>query len=227
MTRAILLPGMDGTGDLLKEFAAALAPEFDALIVSYPKDVALDYHALIAFVRDLLPSDEHFVLIAESFSGPVAIGLAATNPKGLVGVTLCASFASTPRPRLKPFVRLFQTLPLQHLPARFAMPVLMGRWSSPDWSRRVQDTLRVVAPAVMRRRLDDVSTVNLTALVADIDCPLLYLKASDDRLVLADSWHAIHDASHNAACIEIEGPHFLLQAKPQECAAEIKRCFAS
>jgi len=227
MTRAILLPGMDGTGQLLKEFAAALAPEFDTLIVSYPKDVALDYPALIVFVRDLLPSGERFVLIAESFSGPVAIGLAATKPEGLIGVVMCASFASTPRPRLKHFVRLFQALPLQHLPVRLAMPVLMGRWSSPDWSRRVQGTLRAIAPIVLRHRLDDVGTVNMAALVTDIDCPLLYLKASNDRLVLADSWRVIHDASRNASCIEIEGPHFLLQAKPQECAVEIKRCFAS
>jgi pimeloyl-ACP methyl ester carboxylesterase len=227
MTRAILLPGMDGTGELLTEFAAALAPEFDALIVSYPTDVALDYQALIAFVRDLLPSGEQFLLIAESFSGPVAIGLAASKPDGLIGVVMCASFANAPRPRLRPFVRLFQPLPPQRLPARLAMPVLMGRWSSPDWSRRVQRTIRAIAPIVMRRRLNDVSTVDMATLVAHIDSPLLYLKASNDRLVLADSWHAIHQAGRNAACIEIEGPHFLLQAKPQECAVEIKRYFPS
>jgi len=79
----------------------------------------------------------------------------------------------------------------------------------------------------MRRRLNDVSTVAMAMLVADIDCPLLYLKASNDRLVLADSWRAIHDARRDATCIEVEGPHFLLQARPQECAVEIKRRFAS
>jgi pimeloyl-ACP methyl ester carboxylesterase len=223
VTRFVLLPGMDGTGELLAEFAAALAPGFSTTIVDYPKDVALDYGALTTLVRGQLPQDQPYVLVAESFSGPVAIRLAAGNPQGLLAIVLCASFAKAPRPRLQAFAGLLRSMPLRRMPAALLMPLLMGRWSSREWARRVQATIRSVEPAVLHRRLMEVATVDDSALIADIACPLLYLKASRDRLVPHDAWTTIRDLSRHAVCIEIEGPHFLLQAKPEECAAAIRR----
>ncbi|MFD0739322.1 alpha/beta fold hydrolase [Lysobacter koreensis] len=223
MTRVVLLPGLDGGGELLAEFAAALAPEFTATVVSYPRDVGLDYAALTALVCERLPRDEPFALVAESFSGPVAIMLAASRPEGLLGVVLCASFATAPRPRLRAFTGLLRALPFRWFPTGLLMPLLMGRWSSRAWSRRVHDAVRAVQPAVLRRRLLDVGTVDVSALVAEINCPLLYLQASRDRLVPYEAWVTIRDRSRHAVCIEIEGPHFLLQARPEECAAAIKR----
>lgn len=223
MTRIVLLPGMDGTGELLTEFAAALAPEFSTTIVNYPQDVALDYAALTAFVRGQLPHDEHFALVAESFSGPIAIRLAAAKPDGLLAVVLCASFAKSPQPWLQAFTSLLRAVPFRRIPAGLLMPLLMGRSSSRGWSRRVQAAIRSVESAVLHRRLTEISMVDDSALIADIACPLLYLRASRDRLVPHDAWTAIRDRSRHAVCIEIEGPHFLLQARPEECAEAIKR----
>jgi len=220
MIRAIILPGMDGTGDLLAEFAAALAPELEASIVAYPKDVVLDYPALTALVAESLPREGSFVLIAESFSGPIAIELAATKPEGLIGLVLIASYARAPRSRALRWLQ--RVLPARKLPLWPVMPMLMGRWSSPQWRLRVRDAVRSVDAKVMRARLQAAASIDVTAKIAEIDCPLMYLRASDDRLVKADSWRAIRDISGNAVCIEIEGPHFLLQAKPEECAAAIK-----
>lgn len=223
MVRAILLPGMDGTGELLAEFAAALAPELEATIVAYPGDIALDYPALTALVARSLPSEGDFVLIAESFSGPIAIELAATRPEGLIGLVLCASFARAPRPRmLRLFMRLQRVLPVRRLPVIAIMPFLMGRWSSRQWRQRVRDAISDIDASVLRGRLRAAATVDATARIADIDCPLIYLRARDDWLIDADSWLAIRAVSNNAVCIEIEGPHMLLQARPDECAAAIK-----
>ena len=223
MTRLVLLPGMDGTGELLAEFVAVLGSGFSTIIVSYPKDIALDYGALTALVSAQLPQDQPYVLVAESFSGPIAIRLAATNPDGLLAVVLCASFAKAPRPWLRFSTGLLRVLPLRNLPASLLMPVFMGRWSSRDWGRRVQAAIRTVEPAVLHQRLREVAAVDVSALIADIACPLLYLKASRDRLVPDEAWTIIRDQSRHAVCIEIEGPHFLLQARPEECAAAIMR----
>lgn len=221
--RALLLPGMDGTGELLTEFAAALAPEFEATIVAYPKDEALDYAALTALAADALPRDEPFLLVAESFSGPIAIELAARKPENLIGLVLCASFARAPRSRALAWLgRLQGVLPVRKLPTAAAMPMLMGRWSSPEWRRRIRDAIRAVGDEVMRERMRAAAGVDVAARIADIECPLLYLKPSDDRLVSGESWREIRERSRNAVCIEIEGPHFLLQAKPEECAAAVK-----
>lgn len=221
--RAILLPGMDGTGELLAEFAAALAPDLEARVVAYPSDQPLDYAALTAMVADALPRDEPFVLIAESFSGPIAIELAARRPEGLVGLVLCAAFAKAPKSAvLRIFETILRTLPMDKLPLGPAMPWLMGRWSTREWARRVRDAVRGVSAETMRARLRAVADVDVTAMIARIDCPLLYLKGSHDRLVGNAGWLDIRDLSRNAVCIEVEGPHFLLQAKPRECAAAMK-----
>ncbi len=214
---------MDGTGELLTEFAAALAPEFGATVVAYPRDVALDYDALTELVAEFLPHDEPFLLVAESFSGPIAIELAARRPDGLVGLVLCASFAKAPKSRmLQVFETMLRTVPAGKLPLGLAMPWLMGRWSTREWARRVREAVRSVSAEAMRARLRAAADIDIAARIADIDCPLMYLKGSHDRLVGDTGWGAIRGLSRNAVCIEIEGPHFLLQAKPQECAAALK-----
>ena len=84
--RCIVLPGMDGTGELLSDFVAAMAPAFETEVVAYPRDRILGYEALLELVRPRLPVDEPYLLIGESFSGPIAIRLAASKPPRLAGL---------------------------------------------------------------------------------------------------------------------------------------------
>ena len=95
-----MLPGLDGTGALLEDFAAALAGHFDVEVIAYPHDELLGYSQLCGLVRMRLPQQD-YVLIAESFSGPVGLALAAERPAGLKALVLCASFAriDLPAPR--------------------------------------------------------------------------------------------------------------------------------
>src|SRR4051794_22308791 len=91
---------MDGTGLLFDDFLAALDPELSGEIIDYPRDTKLGYAELQAFVCERLPRDRPFVLLAEPFSVPIAIALAAAAPPGLIGLMLCCSFASNPHPHL-------------------------------------------------------------------------------------------------------------------------------
>src|SRR5262245_59360933 len=100
MAALVLLPGMDGTSKLREEFVAALRPTIEATVVSYPNDQVLGYPKLEALVRSALPADRPYILLGESFSGPIAIAIAASCPAGLVGLILCGSFARNPRPIL-------------------------------------------------------------------------------------------------------------------------------
>src|ERR1035437_1949808 len=87
--RLVLLPGMDGTGELYANFIAALPHRFEMEIVRYPVDVSLSYSELLCFVQSTIKDSEPFVLIAESFSTPLTIQLATTNPPNLKGLVLC------------------------------------------------------------------------------------------------------------------------------------------
>src|SRR6185369_7026468 len=68
------------------------------LVLSYPPEQPLDYPGHLDIVMAALPADEQFVLLGESFSGPLALMAAARHPKGLRGVILCATFATWPLP---------------------------------------------------------------------------------------------------------------------------------
>jgi pimeloyl-ACP methyl ester carboxylesterase len=127
MITLILLPGLGGTGELFEPFLAALGSAVAVKVIRYPGDVALGYDALGRFVRAMLPEGEPFVLLGESFSGPIAISLAATGGTQLRGLILCCSFARNPRPSLGPLstsrASSFRQKKARHL---------MNHWSKPS-----------------------------------------------------------------------------------------------
>lgn len=82
----MLLPGLDGTGDLFGPLLPFLGDSTPTLVVRYPPDVPLGYAALTDLARASLPSDGPFFLLGESFSGPVAVKLAAQAPSGLLEI---------------------------------------------------------------------------------------------------------------------------------------------
>jgi hypothetical protein len=53
-TKLVLLPGLDGTGELYDAFTAALA-DIETQVVSYPPDRELGYSELEQFIRERLP----------------------------------------------------------------------------------------------------------------------------------------------------------------------------
>ena len=69
--RFVLLPGMDGTGELFADFVDALPKSFETVRVRYPADRCLSYSELEELVQ--AACSEPFMLVAESFSTPLAI----------------------------------------------------------------------------------------------------------------------------------------------------------
>jgi len=92
----ILLPGMDGTGELFERFLNVLPAWIHPKVVRYPSCQALSYTDLLALVRSTLPASEPFVVLAESFSTPIAIRLAAEGPPNLKALIICAGFIESP-----------------------------------------------------------------------------------------------------------------------------------
>src|SRR6202158_387734 len=93
-------PDMQGTGRLFAPFLRQLPCSLFPVVVSYPTDAVTDIDALVEIVERLLPSNETFALIAESFSGPIAVKVAARGPPELKAVILVASFIRSPASRL-------------------------------------------------------------------------------------------------------------------------------
>ncbi len=75
----VLLPGLDGTGLLFGPIVDKLAAGIEPLIVRYPCDVLLGYRELLPLVEEQLPAGP-FVLLGESFSGPLTVMVAGSVP---------------------------------------------------------------------------------------------------------------------------------------------------
>jgi pimeloyl-ACP methyl ester carboxylesterase len=217
----LLLPGLDGTGKLLNEFVRHLGADVDSRIVRYPLDVPLGYEELEPLALAALPRDRPCVLLAESFSGPIAIRLAAQAPKGLVGVILCGSFARNPFPWLGWARPLAAYVPIKSLPRWVRAPLMWGAAAPRTAPARLERAIAGVSSAVIRRRIAALLAVDAGAALRQIRVPALVIKAGRDRVISAAATRWMVQALPGATLIEIDGPHLLLQTRPAECAAAV------
>jgi pimeloyl-ACP methyl ester carboxylesterase len=216
----ILLPGLDGTGKLFANVLEALDLSLSTHVIPYPREVPLGYDELEALVRAALPR-RPFVLLGESFSGPLAIRIAARPPPGLVGLVLCVTFASNPYPNLAWARRLAAFLPLKSLPRWMRAPLMWGSTSPSKAPRQSERAMAGVATAVVRRRIAELLAVDESAALAKISVPTLVLCAARDRVVSKAATERLMRGIRHARRVDIDGPHLLLQTCPQECAAAV------
>lgn len=221
MTTLVLLPGMDGTGQLFSKFVSAMGDKAQTKIVCYPTHQSLDYPQLTDIARAAIPAEGPFVLLGESFSGPVAINLAAEHPDRLRGLILCCSFASAPRPGLAVFVKALLRAPLPHPPVSLLSAALMDGFSTRCLRTQLEAAVRSVPAAVLRSRLAEVMTVDVTRDLSRVQVPLLYLQARYDHLVPTTAADKIKRLQPRMQLNRLPGPHFLLQCVPDACAAVI------
>lgn len=210
---------MDGTGQLFQHFAAALHARagIASLAIAYP-DAPLDYAALETFVRGRLPQDRPYVLLAESFSGPLGAALRADPPPGMLGLILCCSFVRNPRPLLAPLRHLLDLVPFGAMPAIALRQALLAPFATPALQAQLAAALAQVPPSVLRQRLRAVMSTDVSRCFAHGSLPVLYLRARHDRLVPSANALQILQLAPDAQLVDIAGPHMLLQAAPQEAA---------
>ena len=221
MVALVLLPGLDGTGQMLADFVAAFGPEVKTIVVSYPLNTPLGYADLEPIARSFLPLDQPFYLLAESFSGPVAISIAASSPPGLLGLILCCSFARNPLPLLALFRPAVRVAPVSVLPIALLSFFVLGRFASPALRGALARSLALVSPSVLRARACAALSANVSALLPCIKVPVFYLRASEDRVVPRSSSALIASLAQNAKVAEFAAPHFLLQVVPSLAASSV------
>jgi pimeloyl-[acyl-carrier protein] methyl ester esterase len=217
----LLLPGIDGTGKFLGEFAQALRPNIEPIIVPYPSDRALGYDELEGLVLAALPSDRSYILLGESFSGPLAVRIAARSPPGLLAVILCTTFAGNPYPWARWLRPLAALLPLKALPRWVRAPLMWGSASPRRAPAQADRAIAGVAPAVIRHRIAALLAVDESPALARIRVPALVLIARHDRVISRAATRRMLDGLPRARLAEIDGPHLLLQTRPAECAAAV------
>ncbi|GAB2460452.1 alpha/beta fold hydrolase [Comamonas humi] len=226
----VLLPGMDGTGELFAPLLQALAPGLQTRVLRYP-DRPLGYPELLDVVRRALPADRPYCLLAESFSGPLGLEIAAQAPPHLQQLVLCCTFARNPQPALAPLAAVLPALPLSALLRPPSLQVLgrllMGKHFDAQLHSMLSEAMRQVSARTLRARLRAVLEVDASTCLPRLGIPTLYLQAASDRVVppKAAEWLLAHQPG--MAVARLEGPHFLLQANPHGAARVLERFLGS
>ena len=216
----MLLPGLDGTGQLFAPLLAALSGGVAPEVRRYPPELPMGYEALEAELAADLPAAP-FAIIAESFSGPLALRIACRRPPGLVAVVLVATFVSSPvtgalaataRAVVRPW------LPAVRLPAFAARRWLLGDAAPEQLVDRLASNLLQVAWPVVASRVRDVLDVDATAALRACPAPILYLAGAQDRLVSPRSGEEIRRVRPDVEHATVDAPHLVLQVAPAAAA---------
>jgi pimeloyl-[acyl-carrier protein] methyl ester esterase len=202
----VLLPGMDGTGEFLGPLAERLLRHRPVHLVDYPTDRILNYDQLVVRVRERLPHDR-VVVLGESFSGPIAIELAAADPR-VVGLVLVSSFPRHPLPtQLASLTSLFDH---RWMPTSVVIAALMGAAATPTLKESLRGVLAGLPREIIQARVRDVLRVDKRKRLSETGCPILCLHGRRDRLVRKSQVDDIVAARPDCDVCWLDGPHMLL-----------------
>lgn len=219
----VLLPGMDGTGEQFQELLQFFDKDIETMIVAYPRDQPLSYLQLETLVRGHLPRDRRFVLLGESFSGPIAISLASQKPPHLAGLILCATFCRNPQPLLKHFYACVDRISPRLIPRFVLERVMFGSHGNAQQKQSFFDSLYSVNPAVIQHRCKEVLKLNYIDQLKSIETPVLYLQGEHDYLVTRRYGSELQQHLQDFRIQAFPTAHMLLQTQPQSAARAISQ----
>jgi len=222
LSKLVLLPGLDGTGAMFAPLIHALPKDVLAEPVTYPESLER-FDEYVEFAAAALCGTADVVVIAESFSGPIAIALLRKPPPNLRAIVLVATFTTAPRALLRRLSKLVPSAVVRIFVPAALKWFCANRNTDPDVLRLANNVVSHVPLKTLdgRLRLLGELPIDLKALLDKAKLPVLILEPTQDRLIPLDGF--VKSAAPNALLQKIAGPHFLLQSCPKECWEEIEK----
>ena len=201
---------------------AALPASINPIVISYPPDQCINYENLLPLILARLPVDEPFILFGESFSGPLAVMISANRPANLVGVILCATFVTPPRPFVGWAIRLLARPSIFSVfPTAQRLKAIIGGNATPEILALFSQVHAVLKPEVAAFRVRTVFRVDARDQLRLCDAPMLYIAAENDKVVPDRNIKIIRKIKPNLQVVTIDAPHAIPLARPVQVAAAI------
>jgi len=208
----VVFPGMHGTPELMDDFRAAAPSDARVDVVALPLEMS-DYSELADNFEATLGLTLDSILIAESFSGPLAIILAArTRVEALI---LCNTFATAP------YLSALGLFPLSLIarippPSLFLRHFIVGAGATDSIVGQVRKAVERVPPGTLAKRARSALKVDVTRELARCTCPILYLQGTEDHVIHQRNGNAIVKAATVPVQVaRIPGPHLVLKTAPR------------
>ena len=222
----VLMPGFDGTGKLFEPIIPLLEPHFNLTVVTYPDLGSFNEYIDCAYHQ--LPLEPGYSLLAESFSGPIALTLMSRLQDQIGPSVLCSTFCRSP---LQTMTEMLNQIPDQ----MFSLGAL-GSFCfdvDDDFDEDFTDTqpipVNVTAQldgAVLKHLISVLSRIDVSALLPDIQTSILFLQGTHDKLVPDSHAQMIEQYLPNVHRVNLDGPHMLLQTNPHLCVDLIVNHFS-
>lgn len=215
------LPGLHGTSELFEEIRNILPIGVKSEFIELPTRGKQHYPHLKNWLTARLSSGVPRILIAESFSGPLALQYSKQKPNEVCGVILAASFCTSPIHSglaMLPLRPIFMISPphvvLRHL--------LIGKDADKEQlitlSKVIQtcpsSTLSNRVRAILQLQEDDIPKLPHT--------PMMLLQARYDNLISIATQQQLEARYSHASVKLLDSPHLILQRRPETCLNYIK-----
>ena len=216
MRTLVLLPGLDGSDIMFRPLVESAPAEVEMVTTAYPPGPANTYDDLLPRVREILPQDRPFYLLGWSFSGPLALRIAAARPPLLRGVILASSFARNPIPYLPRWTcGLVHPFLFRIFPSVAQLKALLGGFSTPELRALLSEAHSHVCAEALACRTRAALTVDATGALKNCSVPVLYLRASKDEVIPWNCADEICRCLPSAEIADISGPHLALVTNPR------------
>lgn len=213
----VLLPGLDGTGELFAPLVDSLPERVNPITVSYPRDSCKTYAELKGVVMPYLPMDQPFFILGESFSGPLSVIIADDRPEGLMGIMLCATFIKNPFISLQSWMKIFSIAPIYRLwPLLISLRARIGGENFRDIAELALGAIKSVNPDVISHRVKSILSVNVENEFKECPYPVLYLMAGGDNLIKRHNYKGIKALKKDVKLAVVDTLHFVLQLEPEK-----------
>lgn len=218
----VLMPGLDGSGVLFRPLLERLPSDLIPQVITYSVAEPLGYAELLPIVMAVLPASGPFVILGESFSGPLALMVAAQRPSGLRGIVLCGTFVQNPLgPRWR-WLRYLVSPWLFRWHSHLAeAKALLGGYGTPELWRRLREALSQISPAVLSHRVREVLQVDVRTELQQCPVPVLDMRGTKDGVVRSQNAREVRALRTDVEIADFQAPHLILQTQPAATAKVI------
>lgn len=229
----VFLPGLHGTAELFCGLNSAISKSlevsfstevsFTKTLINYPITIPQSYESLKQWLTkelklELRERSQKIILIAESFSSPLAIMLADEFPDQIEAVVLGSGFYRSP---LNSTLSYLPTTPIFKIPIpKIAVRYfLTGNTSTDDLIQQVRNTVSAIPARVLSERLKSVLTLKENNTKSHPQ--ILLLQAQYDALIPLKAQKQLEKHLPQAKSYWINSPHLIFQAHPEICSRHI------
>lgn len=207
----VLLPGLHGSTALFEEFVALAPPWARCRPLALPASGDQSFDGLARALAPAVFSDDGpRVLIAESFSTPIAARLSALANGRVALLVLCNPLFAVPLRMPKRLAAWFTRSAL--CPARLVAFAMAG--GDMTLGAAVASEIRALPRVVLERRLSSAFGVRERDIVNHAAARLLVITGARDRLIAPRTARRIVLTLSDASLVELPAAHLVIQATP-------------